>query len=482
MALRNPAAIGCSTARQLAERARLASCAKVAVYRPFFICGTVTVLTAGCLLGALALWGLAMQGSYLASAWTPYVLAHANSQLYGWVGFFVMGFSLQHHAPTVAKLKLYHGLAWCSLALMGLGILMRFLAEPLAREADPTWVAVGVLSACFQAVAVVLFVTNTTFTRYRPTEADGSSLLVVAGERPKLKRAAWQTSFVFLSLFFFVVVSLAEPFVFALSHRADRLANIQFVAEWFAPLREAQFLGFVAPMVFGVGLSKFSECMDFENPSKALGLAGLAFWIAGLLCRIQGWIHYFRSGMEPGSGTVYFLGGVLLCLGAVFVVASSGVWRPSTFRSGAQLALRSQKFIRAAMVWLLVAGAMMVAEPFVLGLLSQPFSHAYIGAVRHAVTVGFISQMIIGFSARIVPNILGLEDRAMPRLWPTFILLNAGNAARVVLEVATDFTPNAFVPMGVTGFVELIGLALWGGHILSLLLRNGRVSEVAHAK
>lgn len=466
----------------MAEQARLSSCAKVSVYRPFFICGTLTVLTAGCLLGALALWGLSMQGNYLASAWTPYVLAHANSQLYGWVGFFVIGFSLQHHAPTVAKQGLFNVLAWATLILMGAGILLRFLAEPFSRNGSPGWVAVGVVSACIQALAVLLFVANTTLTRYRPTEADGSGLLQVAGKPSRMKKPTWQTSFVFLSLFFFVSVAIIEPIAFALSHRTDSVSNLSFVAEWLVPLREAQFLGFVASMVFGVGLSKFSECMDFEAPSRQLGLAGFWFWTCGLACRIFGWLHYFRNDMQPNAGTAYFVGGILLCAGACLVVASSGVLRRSTTQYKRKPILRSMKFIRAAMAWLLVAGTMMVAEPFVLGLMSQPFSHAYTGAIRHAVTVGFISQSIIGFSSRIVPNIIGVEDSSLPRLWPTFLLLNIGNGARVVLEVATDFTSAAFRPMGVTGFVELVGLALWGTHILNFLTQRSKFREAARAK
>lgn len=488
-------------------------------------------MTAGCLLGALALLGLSIRGNYTASTWTPHVLAHANSQLYGWVGFFIMGFSLQHHAPTVARQRLFHRLAWATLGLMSIGILLRFLAEPLAQNGSSLWVNVGVLSAIFQAVAVILFVANTALTRYRPTVTDGSNLVVLrtsggdtilpqfADDRawclgrapfteapkaesvsqvnregasqehttpsvsrhnpapfegafihPKNKPLTWQTSFVFLSLVCFLTVALAEPFVFAGSHQADKSSSIMFVAEWFAPLRELQFLGFVSSMIFGVGLAKFHECLGAGRALPAFGLAGFVCWTIGLLCKTLGWLLYFRGGMQSGTGAMYFLGGSLLCLGAVFVVASSGVFGKLSGR------MRSHKFIRASFVWLVVAGLMMVLEPRVLQALGLPFSHAYTGAVRHAVTVGFVSQMIIGFSSRIVPNIMGMEESLLPRLWPTFWLLNIGNAARVSLEVATDFTPLAFKPMGFTGFIELVGLALWATHILKLLLAKKQMA------
>src|SRR4051794_24740578 len=92
------------------------------IHRPFFFMGILSVLTAGCTLGALALLGIALKGQFASSVWTPYVLAHANSQLYGWVGFFVMGFSLQHHSPRPSRVRLFYRLAYGSLSLMSAGI------------------------------------------------------------------------------------------------------------------------------------------------------------------------------------------------------------------------------------------------------------------------------------------------------------------------------------------------------------------------
>jgi cbb3-type cytochrome oxidase subunit 1 len=120
--------------------------ADVNVYKRFFLMGILTVLTAGCTLGAIALVGIAGKGSYTTSAWTPYILAHANSQLYGWVGFFIMGFALQQHAPSIRRAKLFDRLAWSSLILMTVGIALRFVAEPLASVDPGVWVPVGVFS------------------------------------------------------------------------------------------------------------------------------------------------------------------------------------------------------------------------------------------------------------------------------------------------------------------------------------------------
>lgn len=423
--------------------------AHVSIYRPFFLSGMASVLTAGCLLGAIALLGIAFKGSFTAPEWTPYVWAHANSQLFGWIGLFVIGFSLQQHAPSVARSGAFHRLARWSLGLMAAGILLRFGAEPLARVDRGVGLPLGVVACLMQVVAVALFFANTTVNRHRTGE-----------------RLPWSAALVFGSLFWLAVVAAAEPFVFLASHQSDPDASLAFVARWFGPLREAQFLGFASTMVFAVASSKFSSCLGFAPPHRGLALLGFAAWTLGLGARIGGWLHTHGTGFAAGSETVYRWGGVLLAMGAVAVAASLRLYEERREQNP------SQKFLRAAFGWLLFAGLLLVLEPIHLGSLGAPFSHAYTGAIRHAVTVGFLSQMIVGVALHVVTRINGLPHGAIGPLWSVFILLNLGNAARVGLEVATDFTPAAFAPMGATGFVELAGLAIWATALARAMWRR----------
>lgn len=435
--------------------------AEVAIYKPFFLAGILSVLTAGCLLGAVALAGIARAGSYTASAWTPYVLAHANSQLFGWVGFFVMGFALQQHAPSTDKVKLFHRLAYLSLGLMAGGVALRFVAEPLCDVAGwlPTGRALGVLACSMQLAAVLAFLFNNSFTRHRTGQ-----------------KLPWQSLFVFGSLFWLLAISIAEPFVFLGSHQADKSLSVQFVAQWFSPLREAQFLGFVAMMIFGVSLVKFNTCFGAPEADRPNGILGFAFWTVGLLLRIIGWISAFRQGLEPGTQTIYFASGVFLAIGAGYVVLSSGVFGDLDGN------LRSHKFIRASYAWLLIAGLLLILEPLHLRAIGQPFSHAYTGAIRHAVTVGFISQMILGVGAHVAARMNDVPEINLNRLWPTFWLLNIGNTARVALEVGTDYSPSTFAPMGITGFIELAGLVLWAAEIVRVMnLGRSMKKQVQHA-
>lgn len=423
--------------------------ATVLIYRPFFLAGIVTVLTVGCLLGAIALLGISRQESYLATAWTPYVLAHANSQLFGWVGFFVMGFALQQHGTTLARQARFLRNAYAALGLMGAGIALRFVAEPLAQMDAGRFVGIGVLSGVLQLGAVLVFAD--TITRHRHRTGEGLT---------------WPPTFVFGSLACLLLVAFADPFVFVLSHQVDRTASIAFVAEWFTPLREVQFLGFAAMMIFGVASSKFPGCLGFRPAVPAWGLAGFGCWTSGLLLRVVGWTAHYDAGLAPGTDVAFRAGGVLLFLGALCMTHSLGVF------AKVRKVNASQKFIRAAFAWLLIAGAMLVLEPFHLSAIDAPFSHAYTGAIRHAVTVGLISQMIIAVGYHLVTRMRMMDERAVPALWSVWILMNVGNLGRVSLEVTTDYTHRAFAPMGVTGFIELTGLSIWAYVMVKLILER----------
>jgi hypothetical protein len=103
------------------------------------------------------------------------------------------------------------------------------------------------------------------------------------------------------------------------------------------------------------------------------------------------------------------------------------------------------------------------------------FSHAYYGAIRHAITVGFISLMIVGVAAKVVPTLNGVDVRALSALWSPFLLINAGCTLRIAAQTLTDFTDRAFPVTGVSGILEVLGLALWGGHLWLIMAGRARI-------
>ena len=102
---------------------------------------------------------------------------------------------------------------------------------------------------------------------------------------------------------------------------------------------------------------------------------------------------------------------------------------------------RSVKFLRAAYGWLFVSLLLLLAYPAYAKAMEMGFSHAYLGAARHAVTVGFVSLMIVGVASKVVPTLNGVPASALPPLWLPFLLINTGCAVRVLFQILTDFAP-----------------------------------------
>jgi hypothetical protein len=105
------------------------------------------------------------------------------------------------------------------------------------------------------------------------------------------------------------------------------------------------------------------------------------------------------------------------------------------------------------------------------------FSHAYYGATRHAITVGFLSLMIVGVSAKVVPTLNGVNPRVLSSLWAPYLLLNLGCALRVTGQTLTDVLPGAFPVTGVSGLLEVSALALWGSHLAGIMSGRARIKH-----
>src|SRR5262249_7581206 len=163
---------------------------------------------------------------------------------------------------------------------------------------------------------------------------------------------------------------------------------------------------------------------------------------------------------------------------SVLLLAGTVVWLVSGWHifAPSEESDRSLKFLRASYVWLFISLGMLVLLPaYQFGLLSWlapesgsarlGFSHAYYGAIRHAITVGFISLMIVGVAAKVVPTLNGVDVRTLSSLGAPFILLNAGCVLRVVSQTATDFTARAFPLAGGGGGTRTLGVAFLGGRL-----------------
>ena len=430
------------------------------LYRRFFKAGIAVTLTLGALWGAYLLLRIALTGSFTAVG-IHEVNAHGHAQIFGWVGLFVMGFAYQAF-PRFKHAQLAHPrLALLSWWLMLIGVIGRSFLEPFA--APDSWLAhLAVAAAAIEVIAVALF-----------------AFILAATWRNSGKPLAVYDYYIVSALAWFVLQAVCEMVYLAATLAAtNRQELLSLVATWQGPLRDIQIHGFALLMILGVSQRLFPNFYGLRTPSRRVSLMALL----GLNVAVVGESVSLILMREAGHAwAAVWYGSVLVLVASVAVLLID--WR---IFGASRDTDRSLKFLRTAYLWLLLSLGMLVLLPFYQhGLLvwlvpdskavQIGFSHAYAGAARHAITVGFISLMIVGVASKIVPTLNGVDVRRLSGLWLPFVLLNAGCALRVVTQVGTDFTPNAYPLSGVSGVLEVTGLALWGVQMWSIMAGRARL-------
>lgn len=423
------------------------------IYRPFFLGGLAVILSLGAVWGAYLLLRIGLTGSFR-SATIHEVNAHGYAQIFGWVGLFVLGFAYQ----AFPRFK-HASLAWPRLALATLGllliaVLLRSLGEPLAAWLP--WAGpVAVAGSTLGVAAIVLFV-----------------VILLRTWQQAGWRLAWYDGYILAALGWFVLQAAYDTVYLAATLAADGDRLLALVATWQAPLREMQIHGFALLIILGVSQRIFPNFYGLPVPGRRLSLVALVLINLAVAAEVAGLV-LMRTAGRGWAGLWY--AGVLLLAGTAVVLLRD--WR---IFSRAEEPDRSLKFLRAAYVWLLISLGMAVLLPVYQGVVLPwlapgsesariGFSHAYYGAIRHAITVGFVSLMIVGVAAKVVPTLEGVDVRRLSLLWLPFLLINVGCALRVTAQTLTDFTPNAFPLAGVSGFLEVAGLAIWATHLVLVM-------------
>ncbi len=441
------------------------------IYRPFFKSGIAVVLTLGAVWGAYLLLRIAWQGTFGAVSLHE-VNAHGHAQIFGWVGLFVMGFAYQAFPRFKHTTLACPRLAYASLYFMLAGIVVRSLAEPLAAQAPALyWPAVG--AAVIEVLAITMF-----------------AAIVLETWRRSGRPLAIYDYYILSALVWFVVQAVYEAvYLSATLGVGAEESLVALVAAWQAPLREMQIHGFALMMILGVSQRLLHHFYGFPAPHVSRSVVALALLNAAVLGEVAGLV-LMRTVSHAWAG-LWYASALLLAGTTVFLVSDWHLFAaPDEAESGRE---RSLKFLRAAYVWLFVSLALLVLIPvhqFVLLPAAAPasaaaqlgFSHAYYGALRHAITVGFISLMIVGVSSRVVPTLNGVDTRALSPLWGPFFLINAGCFLRVSLQIGTDFTPISFPLVGISGLLEVSGLAWWGVHLWRIMAARGASARPALRK
>jgi hypothetical protein len=416
------------------------------IHRWSFLAGILTVLTAGATWGVWLLYRIGLAGKFTGVS-VHDVNAHGQAQIYGWIGLFILGFAFW------AFPQFWHTrLAWPRLAKwvvggMIAGTLLRAVAMPAAAAGGGGGWATGVsvLGCLMQSLAAIVF-----------------ALQISATRKASLVRNTPSSLFIQRALFFFVAMSILDGFhTWATMTAASRDDLLWQIATWQAPLRDLQVHGLALHMILGVCLHLLTPAFGASPCPAPRATRGMNLISAGVLLEVALFLAYRMTGIH-WMAAFLMIPWLMITAGAWSVAAPWKLWRPLP-RGGP-----SRKFIRMAYAWLAASLGMLLMMPVHHLLTHIPFSHAYYGSIRHAITVGFVSQMIMAMAAHAAAS--GLSTKAVrSSLVGPFVLINTGCFLRVTLQALTDAHPVFFRLVAISGVLEVTALAWWGSDLVRML-------------
>jgi hypothetical protein len=421
------------------------------VHRPFIASALAITLSLGAGWGALLLFAIGWQGRFEAAP-AGHVVAHGAAQLWGFIGLFVVGIALRY-------LPMGSGGPRAGLAFSRL-LLATFLAGVIGdfvwalAPADFGWL--GPLSGAALVLATVLFLGFLLRQLGRSLNATWGRLISAAG--------VWMVLWAGVTLVLRSRASAAGPGAYGESMRQL--------------LMELAIFGFALNAIYGFGQKLLSGIVG--SGSKRARFVEATFWLHNAGVALLSLAHA-RWGALFGPVAVVILTAAAFSYAIGmrgFVRVRGTTPRPEV----GQGVLRH--YVQLAFFWLLAGMAMLlVAELYWHSRGSAP-PHAYLGAVRHALTVGFMTTLILGVGQRLLP-ILGHTLLPWPQLvLPTFLLIAVGNQLRVLTELLTAVSTAAFVVMPLSAVLELSALGLFTANALRTLwsapdplLRTGQVTS-----
>ncbi|MCC7086414.1 MAG: hypothetical protein IT427_15545 [Pirellulales bacterium] len=421
------------------------------LHHGFILSALALTLTLGAGWGAWLLWQIGMQGQF-SGVPAAYVIAHGEAQLWGFVVLFVMGVALRTVMQGVVQLP--NGVWICrallTLALVGVGgsMFWSLAPESFAPLGLISAASLLLLSLGFWGLQIALLRTK--------WPATWARAVLVSG--------LWLTAWAVVTSWLRRNVGDAGPGIYS---DAQRLLLIELAVFGFAMNSIYGFGQMLLP-----GLLRIGSTRDWAIE--------VAHWLHN-----AGAIVVCLATRSVSGSLSMVVGSVLLVSGAVlFAFGHRGfVGRRRASHSDAKGHAPLDYYPPLAFFWLLASLALMAGGVVYEAVAKNSLPHAYMGAVRHALTVGFMTTLILGVGQRMAP-VLDRTVLAIPRLVvPILLLIGVGNLWRVGTELATLLTPIAYHVMPVSALLEWSALLLFAVNMVATMfhsdpvLKRGRVTK-----
>ena len=410
------------------------------VYARFVKTAILITLTVGVTFGAVILTYIGSKGSFQSAAiFHPIIQAHGHAQLFGWVGLCIIGFAY-YIVPRIKNIELKHReLTTTSFWLMVTGIVIRTFAQPYANETTNILLPISGLLEFAAVITFTYIIFSTVFSSKENIEI--------------------YDKFIKVGVLWFVVCSIINVFMdvymfFTNSHEIPRA--------FYSPFVHMYLLGFVFMFIFAVNIRTVYAFLDVKTPSPTA--VNTTFWLLNLIIPFY-FITHFLSYEFPFLLKASYFTTYVVAFSILVFVYGIRVFERSTGELDDVVMDRSySKTIRAAYVWLIIGVLILGAKPF-LGAFSEG-QYLFHGAANHALAVGFITMMIMGYASKMVPTFRGVNMYSVRLSDMTFILINLGCFLRVFTQVMIGLKGDFYYSLiGFSGWIEFIAIGMFGYNI-----------------
>lgn len=376
----------------------------------------------------------------LSPAW---IQAHGHSQVFGWIGSFVLGIGFYSQPRTRANSGKLPITCW---SLWAAGLTLHWLAGAYLWH----WRVTLPLSGVTELLAMILFLYAASQHKL-PETAD----VTPGAAKQRAKIEPWMQTVLVSNFAMFLALALN----FAIGVQQAMYGSTPARPHGF----DERYLvllgwGFLAPLVWG-----FSA----RWVPIFLGVKPVRGRVLQLAVAVD------LVGVATGMAGAAKLATPLLATAAVLAAASMRVFeRPERPAKTIGIHASFPAFLRIAYAWSIIAALIGIWAAW------MDVHNGIWGGSRHALTVGFIALMVMTVGPRILPHFAGVSGLYSARMmFATLMLLSVGCALRVTMEPLAyeGYAHFAWKVLPFSGFIELGAVLLFA---LQLVLTFTRMPSV----
>lgn len=392
----------------------------------YAITGLFFMLLPGTFLGVWNLISIS-GGSAISTAW---IQAHGHAQIFGWIGTFILGIGFYSIPKMTGRNVQPVRKGWLAWVLWTTGVLLRW-ASGFYRF---YWRSLMPLSALFELLAFLIFLSAVR--NHRP-----------AGSKPGNSRMPiWAVCVLTgtVGLGMALLVNLVVAVYVSLYNTGPS----------FPLIFEARFLvlvsyAFVVPTIWGFSARWLPIFLGLKPLNERVLGYSLALSIVGVLLAV--------TGLSQAAHW-------LIAAAAIAATISFHLFEHSQQSPKITGVHRSfPAFVRMAYIWLVCASCLGICSVYL------DHAHGWIGASRHALTVGFVSVMVFAIGQRVLPAFAGMRVLYSPRLMLIcLVLLNIGCALRVSSEILAyeNYWSPAWHALPWSAICELAAVTVFAANML----------------